>query len=73
MKSGKYIGELTDGEPVYAKNGLLYFSCCDCGLTHMVVVTTITDTDVELRFFKDASRSFNRRRFGKKYTFTKRK
>ncbi len=71
MKSEKYSGELKDGEPVFAKDGILYFGCCDCGLTHMVVVTTINQYDVELRFFRDGQRSYHRRK-NKKHPFKKR-
>ena len=68
MKSDKYKGELSDGEPVYAGDGLFYFSCCDCGLTHLVVATVINKTDVEMRFFRDGRRTYHRRK-AKKYKF----
>ena len=68
MKSNKYKGELSDGEPVYAGDGMLYFSCCDCGLTHLVVATVINKTDVEMRFFRDGRRTYHRRK-AKKYKF----
>ena len=72
MKSDKYKGELGDGEPIYAKDGILYFSCCDCGLTHMLIATVIDKVDVEMRFFRDGQRSYHRRK-AKKYKFTQTK
>ena len=70
MKSEKYSGELYDGEPIYAKDGIMYFSCCDCGLTHMLIASVIGKTDVEMRFFRDLQRSYHRRK-AKKYSFKK--
>lgn len=70
MKSEKYSGELSEGEPIYAKDGILYFSCCDCGLTHMLIATPLNPHDVELRFFRDNQRSYHRRK-NKKYPFKK--
>ena len=71
MESNKFAGALGDGEPIYATDGILYFSCCDCGLTHMLIATVIGKTDVEMRFFRDGQRSYHRRK-NKKYLFTKR-
>lgn len=72
MESEKYSGSLADGQPIYAKDGILYFSCCDCGLTHMVIATVIDKTDVEMRFFRDGRRSYFRRK-AKKYPFNLKK
>ena len=72
MKSEKFSGSIYDGQPILSKDGIMYFACCDCGLTHMIIGTVINKIDVEFRFFRDNQRSYHRRK-NEKYPYVSKK
>lgn len=44
---------VADGEPMRTIGGGLYFTCCDCGLTHFLLVEDCGDGELVLRGWRD--------------------